>query len=680
MRCAGPETAEQDEHGSFQLHSYADAVVDSVAALLLNEAGCPTHPEHERQFSLRCDWKRAPIRLVPEQKAYQLPAITMPMAYEPLTQHVALKKGSTELCSACITAAPTPDGVSPQANLCMLAQLAETGEEDADSSRPVICVGSQAVVVVNLMGTEQEAAAWRDAPQRFSLSNVRLGFDPETMVSAEVSVTEALEVLTASATLDTSRCPLGNQTLQLTATVQELPHASDLMDTDGEDFSTEIAGQLEVNIQSGAPVWAEFQAPPTSVLELSKQHFNVRITDRDTNLSVLPASCRLLLHIDGSPVKEFVPNRAGRQGVYTCIYDVQLLPGTHQLGISSEGADIALVQEQQSLAFEVVSQDFVVGITADILPASEAGPSSQQLVSGQSVAVAVYFSTHDDSPLNITEADLRRHCKVTIGSNKFVLKKESRIDREGRHAVLHGEVPATAGEHTLTASWQEERRDLGVQMSEAKKMEQQLEWTLPIDADGKVEFTAPVTIHHKPMSKLQMDGQGWDTLALSVGSKFPRQAWRIADVNGNAFSHLETSGSVKRRLTFTATISAQEVKPYAATLPRFQCNGDSSCTWEATEAEAANACFSLPEQIRQLSSQQCGLDGRHKLELEIRASGASVDGLAPLCLPFLYSDEPAHLGDIKANQAIVSDLQPEKAKHEKVCFQHLMMCYHHSLL
>lgn len=649
-----------------------------MAALLLNEAGCPTHPEHERQFSLKCDWRRAPIKLMPEQKAYQLPAVTMPMAYEPLTQHVALKKGSIELCSACITATPTPDGVSPQANLSMLAQLAETGEEDADSSRPVICVGSQAVVVVNLMGTEQDAAAWQDAPQRFSLSNVQLGFDPETMVSAEVSVTGAPEVFTASATLNTSRCSPGNQTLQLTATVKEQHHAADVMDTDSEDFRTEIAGQLEVNIQSGAPAWAEFQAPPTSVMELSEQRFTVRITDRDNNLSVLPTNCRLLLNIDGTPVKELVPIRAGRQGVYTCTHAVQLLPGTHQLGISSEGADIALVQSQQSLALEVVSQDFVVGIIADILPASEAGPSrqQQQLVSGQSVAVTVYFSTHDDSPLNITEADLRRHCKVTIGSNKFVLKKESRIDREGRQAMLHGEVPATAGEHTLTASWQEERRDLGVQMSKAKKMEQQLEWTLPIDADGKVEFIAPVTIHHKPMSRLQMDGQGWDTLALSLGSKFPRQPWRFADVNGNAYSHLETSGSVKRRLTFTATISAQEVKPYAATLPRFQCNGDSSCTWEATEAEAANACFRLPEQIRQLSSQQCGLDGRHKLELEITASGAPVDGLTPLRLPFLYSDELAHLGDMKANRDIVNALQPQKAKREKVCFQHVSMCYH----
>ena len=645
-----------------------------MAALLLNEAGCAACPEHVRQFSLKCDWSKAAIRLVPAQKAYQLPALTMPKAYEPLSQHVALKKGPSELCSACITASPTPDGVSLQANLCMLAQLAE---QDAGSSKPVICVGTQAVVVVNLMGTEQEAAAWRDAPQHFSLSSVQLGFNPETMVSAEVSVTDAPERFTASATLDTSSCSLGNQTLQLTATAKEQHHASDLTDTDGDAFRAEIAGQLEVNIRIEPPVHAELQAPPSSVMELSEQRFNVRVTDRDSNLSVLPSNCRLHLNINSSPVKELVPIRAGRQGLYTCTHAIQLLPGTYQLGISSEGADIVVVQNQQSLTFEVVPQDFVVGIRAEILPASEAGSSSQQpqLSSGQSVAVAVYFSTHDDSPLTITEADLRRHCKVTIGSNKFVMKKESRIDTEGRQAVLHGELPATAGDHTLTASWEEQRGTLGVQMSKAKKMRQQLEWTLPIDAEGKVESTSTVRVHPRPMSKLKMHGQAGNTLALSVGSKFPDRQWRFADDHDNEYSHLETGGTVRRRLTFTATISAQEVKPYAATLPRFEHNNQSSFRWHATEAEAANACFSLPEQIWKLSGQECGLDGRHKLELEIRASGALVAGLTPLRLPFLYSDKRAHLGDMEANQDIVNALQPPKAQHEKVCSQHISTCH-----
>ena len=108
----------------------------------------------------------------------------------------------------------------------------------------------------------------------------------------------------------------------------------------------------------------------------------------------------------------------------------------------------------------------------------------------------------------------------------------------------------------------------------------------------------------------------------------------------------------------------------ASSVPKFAVNQQSSYTWEATAVEERIACFSLPEEVLHLSEQPCGLTNKHRLELRLTAERGLTKDLAPLRIPFMYSDRPAEVGDIQANLKIISELRPEKLKRTEVCIGH----------
>lgn len=687
---AGPDVGDQDEHGNLKLQGGAASQIGTVAALLLDEAGQPTAPAVEKRFTLKCSWHKSAVQLLPDQSTYQLPAITLTRAYEPLAQTVVLKRNTAKLYTAELTAEPTPNGVSPQARLLMPAQLPTSAAQDqGQPDKPVVSAGSRVEVEVALLGTEEAAAAWQNAPLQFSLSNVQMGLKPESMVAAEVSTTtdaDGQQHFTAAVVLPTQTCALGDQRLLLTATAVYNPQLENQMDTaEAEDAvsTTDVRGELDVSLGRGVAATAEFLRPPSTVKELSEQRFTVQLKDVDGNLADLNPDSKLYLTFDNEHVKELTS--ANRDGLYTCKHDMQMLPETHDLAVTAEGSDVVMISEQAELNVEVLAQDFVTGIKAAVMSGAEAGPSDQQpqlldatqLLQGEEVAVLVQLKTHSECPLVVSKAGVRRHCKVRIGSSEFKLRDSTGFnDQDACQVVMHGVLPVTAGQHVLSASWTEERAALGEQMRKAKMLgRQELAWTKPVDANCMVQYLCQITVLAKPISKLQLQGEISPSIALSVGFKFPEQQWCLADDSGNQHSNINSYREARRCLQFKAAIVvAQQDMTLAAgsasSVPKFAVNQQSSYTWEATAVEERTACFSLPEEVLHLSEQPCGLTNKHRLELRLTAERGLTKDLAPLRIPFMYSDRPAEVGDIQANQKIISDLQPEKVKRIEVCPWH----------
>ncbi len=708
---AGPDVGDQDEHGNLKLQGGAASQISTVAALLLDEAGQPTAPAVEKRYTLKCSWQKSALQLLPDQSTYQLPAITLSRAYEPSAQTVVLRRNTAKLHTAELTAEPTPNGVSPQARLLMPAQLPTSAAQDqGQPDKPVISAGSRVEVKVALLGTEEEAAAWQNAPLQFSLSNVLMGLKPQSMVAAEVSTTtdaDGQQHFTAAAVLPTQTCSLGDQRLLLTATAVYNPQLENQMDTaeaEDEVSTTDVRGELDVSLGRGVAATAEFLRPPSTVKELSEQRFTVQL--KDGNLAVLNPDSKLYLTFDDEHVKELTS--AGRDGQYTCKQDMQLMTGTYDLAVTAEGSDVVMISDQADLNVEVLAQDFVTGIKAAVISGAEAGASDQQhqpldatqLLQGQEVAVLVQLETHKECPLVVSKAGVRRHCKVRIGSSEFKLRDSIGFnDQDACQVVMHGVLPVTAGQHVLSASWTEERAALGEQMRKAKMLgQQELAWTKPVDANCMVEHLSQVTVLAKPISKLQLQGEISPSIALSVGFKFPEQQWCLADDSGNQHSNINSFREARRCLQFKAAI----VVPHqdmtlaagsASSVPKFAVNQQSSYTWEANAVEERTACFSLPEEVLHLSEQPCGLINKHRLELRLTAECGLTKDLTPLQIPFMYSDRPAEVGDIQANLKIISELRPEKLKRTEVCIGHdcsfwcqafllccLMCCLHAAVL
>ncbi len=677
---AGPDVGNRDEHGNLKLQGGAASQIGTVAALLLDEAGQPTAPAVEKRYTLKCSWQKSALQLLRDQSTYQLPAITLARAYEPWAQTVVLKRNTAKLHTAELTAEAIPNGVSPQARLLMPAQLSTSVAQDhGQPHKPVISAGSRVEVVVALLGTEEEAAAWRNAPLQFSFSNVQLGLKPQSMVAAEVStITDAdgHQHFTAAAVLPTQACALGDQRLLLTATAVYNSQPENQMDTAeaaGEVSTTDVRGELVVSLDRGAAATAEFLRPPSTVKELSEQRFTVQLKDVDGNWAVLNPDSKLYLTINDEHVKELTC--AGRDGQYTCKHDMQMLPDTYDLAVTAEGSAVVMISDQVDLNVKVLAQDFVTGITAAIISGAEAEASDQQhqlldatqLLQGEEVAVLVQLETHCKCPLVVSKAVVRRHCKVRIGSSEFKLRESTGFDDQDAHqVVMHGVLPVTVGQHALSASWTEEQAALGEQMHKAKMLgEQELAWTKPVDANCMVEHLSQITILAKPISKLQIQGEISPSIALSVRSKFPEQQWCLADDSGNQHSSITNFREARRCLQFKAAIVVPQqdmtlAAGSASSVPKFAVNQQSSYTWEADAVEERTACFSLPEEVLHLSEQPCGLINKHRLELRLTAERGLTKDLTPLRIPFMYSDRPAEVGDIRANQKIISDLQPEK--------------------
>ncbi len=681
---------DRDEHGNLKLQGGSASHVDTVAALLLDEAGQPTAPAVEKRFTLKCSWHKSAVQLLPDQSTYQLPAIPLSRAYELSAQTVVLKHITAKLHTAELTAEPTPNGVSPQARLLMPAQLPTSAAQDqGQPDKPVISAGSRVEVVVALLGTEEEAAAWQNAPLQFSLSNVQLGLKPGSMVAAEVSTTTdagGQQHFTAAAVLPTQTCSLGDQRLLLTATAVYNPQLQNQMDTAeaaSEVSTTNVRSELDVSLDRGVAATAEFLRPPCTVKELSEQRFTVQLKDVDGNLADLNPDSKLYLTFDDEHVKELT--RSGRDGQYTCKHDMQMELDTYDLAVTAEGSDVVMISDQADLSVEVLAQDFVMGIKAAVMSEAEAGAFNQQhqlldatqLLQGQEVAVLVQLETHRNCPLVVSKAGVRRHCKVRIGSSEFKLRDSTGFnDQDARQVVMHGVLPVTAGQHVLSASWTEERAALGEQMRKAKMLGRpELAWTKPVDANCMVQHLSQITVLAKPISKLQLQGEISPSIALSVGFKFPEQQWCLADDSGNQHSNIARFRQARRCLQFKAAI----VVPHqdmtlaagsASSVPKFAVNQQSSYTWHANDVEERTACFSLPEEVLHLSEQPCGLINKHRLELRLTAERGLTKDLAPLRIPFMYSDRPAEVGDIQANQKIISDLQPEKVKRSEVCPWH----------
>ena len=690
MQIAGPDVGDRDEHGHLKLQDCAASQNATVAALLLDEAGRPTAPAVEKRYTLKCSWQRSALQLLPDKSTYQLPAITLARAYEPCVQTVVLKYNTAKLHTAELTAVPIPNGVSPQARLLMPAQLFTSIAQDlGEPHKPVICAGSRVEVVVALLGTEEEAAAWQNAPLQFSFSNVQLGLKPQSMVAAAVStITDAdgHQHFTAAAVLPTQACSLGDQCLLLTATAVCNPQLENQMDTAeaaSEVSTTDVRGELVVSLDRGPAATAEFLRPPSTVKELSEQRFTVQLKDVDGHWAVLNSDSKLYLTVEDKHVKELT--RAGRDGHYTCKHDMQMPPDTYDLAVVAEGSEVVMISDQADLNVKVLAQDFVTGIKADVISGAEAGASDQQhqlrdatqLLQGEEVAVLVKLETHCNCPLVVSKAVVRRHCKVRIGSIEFKLRDPTDFnDQDARQVVMHGVLPVTAGQHALMASWTEERAALGEQMHKAKLLgEQELAWTKPVNANCMVEHLSQITVLAKPISKLQLQGETSPSIALSVGSKFPEQQWCLADDSGNQHSNINSYREARRCLQFKAAIVvAQQDMTLAAgsasSVPKFAVNQQSSYTWEANAVEEETACFSLPEEVLRLSEQPCGLINKHRLELRLTAERGLTKDLTPLRIPFMYSDRPAEVGDIRANQKIISDLQPEELKRTEVCLGH----------